>query len=743
MIQSVPELPTDPKRPSRWVTSTLTSLLTLLLIIVLAPTAASNASVNPFFCAAPESAPNTPPTSLQQALFAPLNQNGSTALFGWSNRTNSPIPRSEALGVGINKKIYVFGGYNAALQATTRSDVYDTVTDSWQMLSPMPEALTHTPVVRDGQNIWFIGGFLGDHPGPSIERVWKYDVSNDTWSAGPSLPQPQGAGAAAIIDRTIYFYGGTNRQNGIYNDVASHYALDLDNLEAGWQTRAPLPVARNHLGGMALNGKIYAIGGQSVSYEKDTNTVRVDVYDPASDTWSQAADMPRGLGHTTASIIAVNGQMIVIGGTINGGNNGLESAYVLLYDPEENIWLHLPSLPGGRKTPVADMVDSTIYVATGAGGSMSQVWAGTLLEHWEIAANLPVALGGTAGGIIGNQLYLVGDGSPTTLAYNLSDNTWSNTVALPERPYQGSYHAAEIIGRKLYLFGGLGSSAGKVQIYDPTANSWSSGSDMPFATGASTSALIGDYAYVVGGTNGITSTNQAARYDPLTNSWSNIAPMPYPRSFAAATTNGQKLYVFGGRGPTSSDPSAAEDMDTVQIYDPATDSWSTSLDSGTAIPAMPHGRSKISKAVFVMGEIYIIGGATQSDADPLAEQAYSQVDIYNPTTQSWRAGVPMPTARYGSFPLLIANRIYVAAGNLQSDTTQSAQLEVYNPAQDPSLSQPSPTSTPNATPSATAPTATPPIAATTSPNDITPTTTTSLTPTIPAQDTTYLPLIDN
>ncbi len=84
---------------------------------------------------------------------------------------------------------------------------------------------------------------------------------------------------------------------------------------------------------------------------------------------------------------------------------------------------------------------------------------------------MPVALGEVAGGVIGGNLYLVGQGSAATLRYNFSTRKWSTTTALARRPYPGSHHAAEVIAGKLYLFGGLGSgSAGRAQIYDPATN---------------------------------------------------------------------------------------------------------------------------------------------------------------------------------------------------------------------------------------------------------------------------------
>ena len=48
-----------------------------------------------------------------------------------------------------------------------------------------------------------------------------------------------------------------------------------------------MPDPRNHLGGIALGGKAYAIGGQRGQEAASVNTDLVDAYDPATDKWTR------------------------------------------------------------------------------------------------------------------------------------------------------------------------------------------------------------------------------------------------------------------------------------------------------------------------------------------------------------------------------------------------------------------------------------------------------------------------
>jgi N-acetylneuraminic acid mutarotase/glucose/arabinose dehydrogenase len=305
--------------------------------------------------------------------------------------------------------------------------------------------------------------------------------------------------------------------------------------------------------------------------------------------------------------------------------------------------------------------------------------AAAAVPKWSSAPPLPVALGEVAGGIIGGKLYLVGEGSPATFAYDLTTETWTSS-GLAERPFPGTHHAAEVVEGKLYLFGGIGAeSAGKVQIYDPVANTWTEGAPMPFAAGSSSSAVIGNQVYVAGGIVGSSTTTEAARYTPATNTWHTIAPMPQGRNHAAAESDGTKMYVFGGRGPGSGDGNdVANGFNTVQIYNPATDSWVSSLDPGSTLAPLPEARGGMGTAVYANGEFWVMGGETVDGPTATANGVYDRVDIYNPVTNTWRAGPPMPTARHGIFPMLDGTRIHVVGGGVEAGDSTSTVNEVLN-----------------------------------------------------------------
>ncbi len=294
------------------------------------------------------------------------NVSRSTA-SAWLALADAPIARYEHAGLTVAGKLWSFGGfYNTAIETTRRSDVYDPATNTWTQIADMPEHLTHVGNATDGRYIYFVGGFLGNYAAglPTTNHAWRYDTTTNTWSALPNLPESIGAGAAAIVNNTLYFFGGTKRSAGKSTaDSTKTFALRLDVAGAIWTTKTGvLPVARNHLGGVAVNGLIYAIGGQKLGSEITGNVNTVNVYNPATDKWSTVASLPIATGHIVASTFAYNGKIRVIGGVTQ---NSAEVDTVFEYNISTNIWTTLGPIPGKRQSPLADAINGVIYITGG------------------------------------------------------------------------------------------------------------------------------------------------------------------------------------------------------------------------------------------------------------------------------------------------------------------------------------------------------------------------------------------
>ena len=293
----------------------------------------------------------------------------------WSTRAAAPIERAEALRAVIDNKILVFGGFSGDDGPVKRSDVYDPATDTWTPIADLPTRLTHAGVAVEGRDVYVAGGYVGIgstgyNQTFGVTDVWKYNVDVDQWTTMPDLPRKLAGGGLVAIDRKLYYFGGND---GNRNDAVDHYVLDLDNTAAGWQIRAVLPEARSHMGYLALGGKIYAIGGQHGNDEELETVTTVNIYDPATNTWSAAAPMPAAISHISSSTFVLNGRIIVAGGETSHEH---PTDRISAYDPATNSWTAMTNLPSSRFSGVAAAIGDDIYFT--GGSSQTTTWRGVL-----------------------------------------------------------------------------------------------------------------------------------------------------------------------------------------------------------------------------------------------------------------------------------------------------------------------------------------------------------------------------
>jgi N-acetylneuraminic acid mutarotase len=256
----------------------------------------------------------------------------------------------------------------------TRSDVYNPATNSWTRIADMPTRLTHAGVATVGRDVYFAGGYIGTGPGYTqqfgTEQVWRYNVDTNTYHAMPNLPAKLAGGGLVAVGRNLHYFGGNNASR---QDVGVHYRLNLDNPAAGWVARKSMITARSHMGYVNLNGRIYAVGGQKGNDGSLVAQSVVEMYDPATDTWTSRRAMPRGVNHISGSTFVMGGRILTLGGQTSH-NTAIADTYA--YDPVANTWTSLTPLPSARFSGVAATINGKILFT--GGSSQTTTWSGTV-----------------------------------------------------------------------------------------------------------------------------------------------------------------------------------------------------------------------------------------------------------------------------------------------------------------------------------------------------------------------------
>ena len=162
-------------------------------------------------------------------------------------------------------------------------------------------------------------------------------------------------------------------------------------------------------------------------------------------------------------------------------------------------------------------------------------------------------------------------------------------------------------------------------------------------------------------------------YDPVTDTWTQKTDMPTPRNAGTCVVDG-KIYVIGGTAIINTKKKKPWRLKTVEVYDPATDTWVKARD-------MNHARSSAAISV-VDGKIYVMGGTGWPQMPNHPGPFLSSVEVFNPKTNQWSEKGEMPAAKSGHTASVVNRKIYVIGGFFRGqglDMKDFKTIEVYYP----------------------------------------------------------------
>jgi len=308
------------------------------------------------------------------------------------------------------------------------------------------------------------------------------------------------------------------------------------------------------------------------------------------------------------------------------------------YTPNGNIYLL-----GGRESDTIFVNTIYEYNPTADSWTLKSATLPDLSSANAAAAELTDATG--------DHIYVVGgsaSGSITTGSVRIYDPVADVVTTLDTDPWpQGTTHLPggwAVYNNILYIFGGFQPSVGMTDAiwkFDPMAaagTKWTQLSTvLSLARGYIATTELDGYIYLVGGSqfSGGMLTNETIveRFNPADETITTVAPLPTASSnfsaFAYDTSTGYptagKVYAPGGVFPTA--------VDVMQVYDPATDTWTTGASLVHA--TRNYGRGEIG------GAFYAMGGYAPS-APSAYTQKYVEVPCATPTPTETPTATPLP-----------------------------------------------------------------------------------------------------
>jgi N-acetylneuraminic acid mutarotase len=312
-------------------------------------------------------------------------------------------------------------------------------------------------------------------------------------------------------------------------------------VEDSWSSKASIHGAGVGLGVVAVDGKIYAIGGSTAveSYRGGLSAIN-EVYDPVTDTWTVLASMPTP--RRDFAIAAYQGKIYCIGGiagaTRHQGTGGVFYSIILsnvteVYDTTTNSWSTMAPFPYKSSHLQAAIVDDQIFVLLGS----HLLRYDPLTDLWIEKAQMPIIPSSSSSG-------------------------------------HGPYPVLFVINEKLVVTAEFYSGS-KVLVYDPKKDVWSDESTGPRVicdgVGLVTSGVYAPQrVYFLGRAPGSTFgewlTNQA--YDFIDGTWTIGEAMPNPRLGFGAVVVDDILYIIGGYTYDIGYPYATKVSALVEAYVP-------------------------------------------------------------------------------------------------------------------------------------------------------------------------------
>ncbi len=481
-------------------------------------------------------------------------------------------------------RIYAIGGITSAGVVGT-VEQYDPATNVWTTKSPMPTPrFGHAAATATNGRIYVVGG--RNSSGNTIDVVEEYDPATDRWTTRTPVPAARTDFAmAAAPNGRLYAAGGFGVSGGPspaytlveYNPAADTWANKASSLQLGVYLGDV-----NQALAASDNGRLYSVAGQS-------SEGRVGEYDPATNTWALKASLPGGTRYGlvavgTPPMRMVDGPALVAAG---GYANGLIINRVEMFDPASNTWSGRAAMTSNRNYHgVATTADGAVYAM---GGYTAPGQATNSLEKYDPATRtwttktpmpttrlaLGVATGAdgklyAAGGMTAGGTYLA-----TLEVYDPKTDTWDTTrAAMPSA--RGYLALIAATNGKLYAVGGSdsGGITGRVEEYDPATNAWTTKASLATPRRAlGLAAASNGKIYAAGGYGSSGFYSSVEEYDPVADTWTTKAPMSVARGWPAlvGTRNG-RVYAAGGTGDGSNQLGSAEE------YDPATDTWNAKAD---------------------------------------------------------------------------------------------------------------------------------------------------------------------
>jgi plastocyanin len=298
------------------------------------------------------------------------------------------LKRAGAAAYPLNGKIYVMGGrHGTDGEDTTLRWIWEYTPGSpgsWLRKNALLDqaavgsrwtANMAVAVLTDttGPKIYAVGGSSIDSSPTPVVRVYdpvldSLTNNSDAWPASPNRVP----GGYAVYNNKLYIFGGFSAigAGGVFTDTWVFDPMAASGSRWTQLASANLGLGRGYIAGAVLDGKIYAIGGDTWNPGPRTLVPvnNVEMMDPTqpSPTWTAVASLPTARGdlgawaYDTGTGYEISGKIAVA-----GGNYPAPDAIGYLYDRVTNSWSSFPSMTHASRNYGVAQLNGFLYAFGG------------------------------------------------------------------------------------------------------------------------------------------------------------------------------------------------------------------------------------------------------------------------------------------------------------------------------------------------------------------------------------------
>jgi large repetitive protein len=272
----------------------------------------------------------------------------------------------------LDGRVLVTGRRQRLSNPFPSAEIYDPATGTWSATGPMIQLRFHATatLLPDGR-VLVAGGSIG---GPNaLASAELYDPATGAWSATGSLAEARSGHTATLLPGgRVLVAGGYVLVDGSSRPGGTLVSVELYDPATGtWTATGPLAQGRgDHSATLLPDGRVLVAGGRAVAADPSKavrQLVSAELYNPATGTWSVTGLLAEARSDHTATLLP-DGTVLVAGGSF-GGPHALASAE--LYDPATGTWSASGPLAEARSGHTATLLpDGRVLVAGGSADSL-------------------------------------------------------------------------------------------------------------------------------------------------------------------------------------------------------------------------------------------------------------------------------------------------------------------------------------------------------------------------------------